>query len=359
MTTLAIKKNTFSERKKAEFGERYGKAKKVDLPALISERYGIEFSFGGSGKNGDAQGEGLRVGLTRDKQSGEEVWLANGTSKGDAVQTLQQLEKAKMGKDISKTQAIEIIEAFGKGRPTAINEPSASVNSSRSGIQLPAKADRNSDDLLSYVQGRGISWSTVTAAEADDFLQRSEKGLTFIGHDSKGNIKQADTRLMKPFKDDNGKEIRFLCAEGSDRSYPPILPGSPDSKSVHIVEGGFDALALREYLARKGQDATIIMSGGKDNTRWTEHQHIRDLMAGKTITVWRDNEKTPKVQAEADEAFQKLTVSLQQARVRDLVVSRPPSNLKDMAELNKHEKEQIRLRQQQELQQQTQSTKSR
>lgn len=359
MVTLAIKKNTFSERKKAEFGKRYGKAKKVDLPALITERYGIDFSFGGSGKNGDAHGEGLRVGLTRDKQTGEEIWLANGTSQGDAVQAVQQLEKAKMGNDISKTQAIEIIEDFGKDRPASTKATSSSINLSRNSIQLPAKADRNSDDLLTYIQGRGIAWSTVGEAESEGFLQKSEKGLTFIGRDADGKVMQAETRLMKPFKDDNGKEIRFLCVEGSDRSYPPILLGSPQSRDVHIVEGGFDALAVRERESRRDRFPIIIMAGGKDNTKWTEHAHIRDLMANKTITVWRDNEKSLKVQAEADEAFQKLTVSLQQAGVRDLVVSRPPSNLKDVAELNKCEKEQLRLRQQQEPQQSISTSKSR
>src|SRR5690606_37424868 len=142
------------------------------------------------------------------------------------------------------------------------------------------------------------------------FLQKSAGGLTFIGRDADGNIKQAETRLMKPFANEDGKEIRFLCAAGSDRSFPPILRGSPSSREVHIVEGGFDALAVREREGRQGNSPTIIMAGGKDSQAWLKHNHIHKLLADKEVVVWRDNEKNEEVQAEADEAFKKLYVGM-------------------------------------------------
>lgn len=362
MKTLEIKKNTFSDRKKKEFFDRYRKAKQVDLPVLISERYDIALAPDGK-RNFDADGEGFRLGLKRDQQTGDEVWLATGSVTGDAVQTVQQLEAARMGRELTKTQAVEVIEGFQKGRPQTVRSAEhVSVSSQSASVKLPAKADNKSDDLLAYVQSRGISWSTITEAESDGFLQRSEAGLTFIGRDADGNIKQAETRLMKPFANEDGKEIRFLCAAGSDRSFPPILRGSPDSREVHIVEGGFDALAVREREARQGQQPTIIMTGGKDSQAWLKHDHIKAILADKKVVIWRDNEKSPEVQAEADAAFAKLCEGLQEAGVKEGTYRWPDdSAIKDVADLNKHEKERERERiaREQQLQQQQSASKSR
>lgn len=364
MKTLQIKKDTFSDRKKKEFFDRYRRAKQVDLPALISERYDIALSPDGK-RNWDAEGEGFRLGMTRDQQTGDEVWLATGSVTGNAVQTVQQLESARMGKELTNTQAVEVIEGFQKGRPQAARSSEQASVPSQASVKLPAKADNRSDDLLAYVQSRGISWSTITEAESDGFLQRSEAGLTFIGRDADGNIKQAETRLMQPFNNTDGKQVRFQCAPGSDRSYPPILRGSPASREVHIVEGGFDALAVREREGRQGQQPTIIMAGGKDSQKWVEHDHIKGLLADKRVVIWRDNEKSPEVQAEADAAYQKLCQGLQGAGVKEGVFRQPDDPaIKDVADLNRHEKEVRRLKEQEESrraaeQQQATSSKSR
>lgn len=363
MKTLQIKKDTFSDRKKKEFFERYRKAKQVDLPALVAERYDIALAPDGK-RNFDADEQGFRLGMKRDKQTGDEVWLATGSVTGDAVQTMQQLEAAKMGKELSRSEAIEVIEGFQKGRPQAVRSAEqASAPAQPTSIKLPAKADRNSDDLLGYVQGRGIAWSTVTAAESEGFLQRSENGLTFIGRDADGKVMQAETRLMHPFNNADGKEVRFLCAPGSDRSYPPILRGSPASREVHIVEGGFDALAVREREGRKGNSPTILMAGGKDSQAWLKHDHIKAILADKEVVVWRDNEKSPEVQTEADEAFKRLYVGMREAGVDEdnIYTSKPTAGIKDVADLNKIEKERERERiaREQQLQQQQSTSKSR
>lgn len=363
MKTLEIKKNTFSDRKKKEFFERYRKAKQVDLPALVAERYDIALAPDGK-RNWDAEGHGFRLGLKRDQQTGDEVWLATGSVTGDTVQAVQQLEVAKMGKELSRTEAIEVIEGFQKGRPQTVrsvertSEPAQSTS-----IKLPNKADNRSDDLLGYVQSRGIAWSTITEAESEGFLQRSENGLTFIGRDDSGAVKQAETRLMQPYTNSDGKQVRFQCAPGSDRSYPPILRGSPNSREVHIVEGGFDALAVREREARNGNSPTILMAGGKDSQAWLKHDHIKAILADKEVVVWRDNEKSPEVQTEADEAFKRLYMGLKQAGVHEdnLFSSKPTAGIKDVADLNKIEKERERERiaREQQLQQQQSASKSR
>lgn len=362
MKTLQIKRNTFAEQKKREFFERYRKAKQVDLPALISERYDIALSPDGK-RNFDTD-EGFRLGMKRDKQTGDEVWLATGSVTGDAVQTVQQLDAEKMGRNLTKTEAIDIVEGFQKGRPQTVRSVERTSEPARpTSVQLPKKADSRSDDLLAYVQSRGISWSTVTEAESEGFLQRSEGGLTFIGRDADGKVMQAETRLMQPYMNTDGKQVRFQCAPGSDRSYPPILRGSPSSREVHIVEGGFDALAVREREARNGNSPTIIMAGGKDSQAWLKHDHIKAILADKEVVIWRDNEKNEEVQAEADEAFKKLYVGMREAGVDEdnIFTSKPTPGIKDVAELNKVEKERERERitREQQLQQQQSASKSR
>lgn len=354
MATLQIKKDTFKQKIQQEFFDRYARAKKVDLPLLIEERYGIQFSFGGSGKNGDAQGYGLRVGRKYDQQIEEEIWLANGSAVGDAVKAVMELDKQHLNIDTSKSEAIGIIETFNKSKNvsnTQRNTVTKFNNSATSPqkIKLPEKADHSAEEqLYEYAtKERGVRWSTINEAQSDGFLAKSQKGFTFLGGLGHGNIKQAETRLMKPFINEDGKEIRFLCAEGSDRSYPPILPGSPTSTEVHLVEGGFDALGLREYLKRRDRNDTIVMTGGKDNTNWLKHKHIKELMVGKTVNIWRDNEKSPEVQAQADEAFAKLLESLRNAGVQKIKDNRVPEGVKDIAHLNFLEKEQIRLNEKQ------------
>jgi hypothetical protein len=354
MPTLQIKKNTFSDRKKLEAYERYAKAKWVNLPALIEDRYGINFSFGGSGKNGDAESHGLRVALTHDKQSGDKVWLANGTAQGNAVQVIMQLDKHHLNTDTSKNDAIKIIETFklsNKDTELQGNEINNTHNNEVSkllSIKLPERSDRNDDQVFEYVISRGVSWSTVTTAESTGFLQRSKQGLTFVGRDENGVVKQAETRLLKPFFTDSGKEMRFKCVEGSDRSYPPILPSVKDSDTIHLVEGGFDALGLREYLSRESKDDTIIMTGGKDNINYLSHAHIKQLLENKTVNIWRDHEKSEIVQVEADVAFNKTIEALKAINVKEITVSTPPVGIKDIAELNKFKKEQLLVQRRQE-----------
>ena len=123
---------------------------------------------------------------------------------------------------------------------------------------------------------------------------------------------------------------------GSDKTYPPILPGNP--RVVWIVEGGIDALAARDLARRRGKALpTVVVSGGAGVRLFLDNPTVQTLLLhADSAVVVRDNEATAKKQAETDAGHDR-----QIARVEDLRGScadwRPPPGVKDVAELNRRE----------------------
>ena len=96
--------------------------------------------------------------------------------------------------------------------------------------RLPqTRADRHAGRV--YLQGRGISPATLDHAERTGFLRYAGGGVLFVGRDANGGLRNVGKRLIAPGPDDQPK--RDLA--GSDKTYPPILPGNP--RVVWIVEG--------------------------------------------------------------------------------------------------------------------------
>jgi hypothetical protein len=139
-------------------------------------------------------------------------------------------------------------------------------------------------------------------------------------------------RLIDRAPDDKPK--RDLA--GSDKQYPPILPGNP--RVVWIVEGGVDALAARDLALRRGKaPPTVLVSGGAGVRLFLDNPTVQTLLLhADSVIVVRDNESTAKKQAETDAAH-----DLQIARIRELRGNcgdwRPPVGVKDVAELNLRE----------------------
>ena len=309
--------------------DRHAKARKTNLPILIEMRYGIEFS--GKGNHLDARGNGLRL----TNKNGE--YVANGSAIGDSVQTIVALEKQFKNLDIKPSEAIKIIEDFDSRQPNT-NQTVGKVSSAapqKQGFKMPATT-KNTDELFEYVRSRGVINDTINEAVSVGFCDRHRDGIMFVGRDSSGVPMNAEIRLMRPDERD-GKQLKFRCVAGSDRSYPPIFNGK-DKSTVHIVEGGFSALGLREKMNREGKNQTIIVTGGKDNTSWLKHEHVQKLIKSNLVFYHAENERNETVQQEADLAARKQCEAINEHSPVRIHIERPPTGIKDCAEFNLHEK---------------------
>lgn len=321
---------------------RYAKATRVDLPALIIDRYSIELI--GKGNNLDAVGNGLRLG--RKESYDERIWLANGTAEGNAVQVVQQLDKSYLNRVTSEKEAILIIEGFDNHNFVSMFDNvnlKKSVSASKE-FNLTNSYRDTRGVIYEYVKSRGISLSTINSAQEAGFLDKTSAGIRFIGLDGTGQPKNAETRLVEP-KMLNDKLTKFICTPGSDRSYPPILPGI-DKGEVHIVEGGFSALGLKEIMDRQGRSPTIIVSGGKDNTSWLRNDHVKALIKGADVTLHTENERSPEIQAHSVLASHKQCHAILEVGALKVTKQQAPAQFKDNADINLDYKKQLQLQQQ-------------
>ena len=197
--------------------------------------------------------------------------------------------------------------------------------------RLPqSRADRHAGRV--YLHGRGVSPDTLDHAERTGFLRYTGGGVLFVGRDGSGALRNVTKRLIAPGPDEKPK--RDLA--GSDKQYPPLLPGNP--RVVWIVEGGVDALAARDLALRRGKaPPTVVVSGGAGVRCFLDHPTVQTLLLhADSVVVVRDNEATAKKQAETDAAHDR-----QIARIRELRGNcgdwRPPAGVKDVAELNGRE----------------------
>ena len=193
------------------------------------------------------------------------------------------------------------------------------------------RADRHAGRV--YLQRRGISVDTLDHAERSGFLRYARGGVLFVGRDVQGAARNVSQRLIQPGPDEKPK--RDLA--GSDKTYPPILPGNP--RVVWIVEGGVDALAARDLARRRGKaPPTVLVSGGATVRCFLDNPTVQTrLLHADAVIVVRDNERTAQKQAETDAAHDR-----QIARIRELRGAcadwRPPVGVKDVAELNQRER---------------------
>lgn len=334
-------KKSFNRFQQKQF-ERYAEARRVDLPKLINHRYSIEFS--GNANNLDARGHGLRLGLK--DSNGEPIWLANGTVVGNAVQVIQELDRLYLNKVTSKNGAIDVIESFATQNITSTFDKSNLTTGSSKirEFRLTSGYRDTTGIIYEYIKSRGISRKTIDSAREAGFLDKTSSGIRFVGRDVSGNPKNAETRLIEP-KKLGDKSTKFICTPGSDRSYPPILPGC-DHGEIHIVEGGFSALGLKEIMNRQGRSPTIIVTGGKDNISWLKHSHVQTLIKGAVITLHTENERSPEIQRQADEAIDKQCQAIMDKGAATVIKVRPPEEFKDNADLNKHIKQETQTQQQ-------------
>lgn len=327
------------------------RAKRVDpIPLICSFGYkvkgsGVHFSVIASG--------GKEIYRLTRLSDGRFVYCEKDGSKGgDVIELCMKLTS----KDFRK--AVETL--LGNVASLAPAPAQTSTISSQQSQHTPLSIPTESEELIKrsrcYLEWRGISQETILYAEKTGFLRyglkytnRGEEGVLFCGYDTAGELKNVSWRAASR----THKDQRNFT--GSSKLYPQILRGV--SSTVWIVEGGLDALALRDIALRQGAlTPIIIVSGGAGVKNFLELDHIQKMLqdAGK-IFIARDHEKDNETQLKTDRQHEEQASLIKKITGKDAVLWRPddlkdraydPCVAKDFADLNLRIIKEIRERDQ-------------
>ncbi len=284
-----------------------------------------------------------------------EVWLCFVDNDGpmNAVQLVERLYGC------TKTQAVvyilgkSVVQASIKDNSYAIGR--AKENQKKDLAELPEPTAAHITAGVDYLKTRGIDRSTFEMLRAAGNAQYVRDGLCFIGRKPNGAPGLQETRLIDPKPDKNNpdKLKKHSVSHGSKRIYAITILGT-NQKVVEIVEGNFDAMALFEMNQRNlsaNNQPTIIISGGKDTTRFLENTAIIELLKNASlIKCYGDNEVVDKKdfdstaehmdalikkQADSDSAhlkrIEQIKLTIQFANVE---YNKPPLAHHDLAEFN-------------------------
>lgn len=197
-------------------------------------------------------------------------------------------------------------------------------------LQLPSESLAACKHGRDYLQSRGISLDTIEHAEKAGMVRYADGGVLFVGYNFSGTPQNVTRRAIAATDKVQKRDLR-----GSNKSYPPILPGDPTK--VWIVEGGTDALALHDIAKRSGKEPpTVIVSGGANVRSFLERDDVQALLKqADRVTVVRENEKNPDVQAKADAGHQKQAQRVAEITGNEVLQWKPkPDQGKDLADLN-------------------------
>lgn len=326
------------EKQGSEFEAQRERARNVDLPAFLMSK-GIALK-----KDGSKQWIDPNTGDTffRGKAGN---WIATDKTRGqyfDAIGFLQQRQ------GINTRQAVIMLAGPDASSMTILRQPPAGRSCQVVIVQIQKPDQQATETGYAYARDRGISHATIVAANKQGFMTFNSDpkhyGPLFLGKDEQSRIRSAETRLVQAIELEDGDQLTKLCHSGTDKTYSPIMRGN--DKKVHIVEGGFDALAIHDMATRRGeQPPTVIVTGGKDTMLWEANPQVAKLIQeADTVVVWRDREATPEKQAKTDAAVSKRMDKIKEMGGKVGMIT-PPEGCKDAADINFKQQEEIRLRQ--------------
>ena len=259
--------------------------------------------------------------MTR-QQDGRWLWCDRyGNDGGDNIDLVREIEPG--------TGYAEAVYRLS-GAPTVRQLPRPS-EPKRQPPQLPAQGLPAREHGRDYLKGRGISPDTIEHAEKAGMVRHADGAVLFVGYDRRtGTAQNATRRAISPDDPVQKRDLR-----GSDKGYPPILPGDP--AKVWIVEGGPDALALHDIAKRSGQHPpTVIVSGGANVRSFLERDDVQAILKqAERVTVAGENEKNPDAQTKADAGHQKQAQRVAEITGRPVRQWTPkPEQGKDLADMN-------------------------
>ncbi len=232
------------------------------------------------------------------------------------------------------------------GAPTVIQQTRPTVLDKSKPPVLPEETPIARDQGRAYLQDRGISLETIEAAEKAGMVRYAAGAVLFVGRDQAGAAQNVTRRATVP-----GDRVQKRDLRGSDKSYPPVLPGDP--AKVWIVEGGADALALRDMARRQSKTPpTVIVSGGANVRSFLERAEVQAILRrAERVTIAGENEKDADTQARTDAAHAEQARRVAEITGRDAQTWTPkPDHGKDLADLNARQAEEIERQHRLEMQ---------
>ena len=266
-------------------------------------------------------------------QKQNDVWLwcdLYGNEGGDLIDLVREIE----GQSVTYSEAVHRLTG---GPDTLAPRPAAASSKPRKPRKPPKVPPRSpaADEVgRDYLRKRGISSEVLEYAEACGMLSYADGGVFFVGRDADG-VAQNITRRATDLAD--GIQKRDLA--GSDKGYPPILPGS--SAEVWIVEGGVDALARHDLHRRAGlEPPTVIVTSGASVLSWIDNPAVQAVLKGAgRIVLAEENERSEDATRRAGEGHAKQIARIE-ARIEVQVERwRPPAGCKDLAEHNEQQQD--------------------
>lgn len=192
-----------------------------------------------------------------------------------------------------------------------------------------------------YLTARGISEEIIDVAERAGALRYLENAVMFTGRDETKAIRSATLRHIKAVSLEDGTIITKRDLADSNKNFPAVIPGS--KKTVVIVEGGINALAVQDLAARAGHEIpTVIATGGVGVRKFVEvNPEVRALLeAAEKVQIMAENEMKdgkpdPEKQAKTDLFREKLASAVAEVRQGELPqMLKPPIGSKDAADWN-------------------------
>ncbi len=267
--------------------------------------------------DGDGRDELYRL----TEKSGGWVWTHHhGGGGGDNISLLRELDPA-----LSFPDAVYALRG-GAPLDTQVVERRRQEYESRR-PKLPTYTIGDRDLGRNYLEQRFIASGTILEAERAGFLRYCRGGVLFCGRDETGSVRSMTRRATDP-----AAEIQKRDLAGSNKSFAPVLPGNP--KSVWLVEGGADALALQSWARSSGKTPpTVVVTGGKNVRSFLDEPQIADLLRwAEGVTIAKDKERTPEKQAATDEAMAKLAEAVEASSGKRVKWWEPGEGQKDVAE---------------------------
>lgn len=309
-------------------------AREID-PTAYLESQGYTVKPEGRGLSAQVNGDEV---YRLNQKDGHWVWCDNyNTRGGDNIALVREIQP--------RLRYIEAVYQLSGGASVEPIQPRPAAPP-RQPPKLPVQHYLDRVNGRDYLQGRGISQDSIDHAEKSGMVQYANGGVLFVGRDESGTAQNVTRRATTQ---DDTYQKRDL--KGTDKSYPPILPGDP--AKVWIVEGGADALALHDVAKRSNQPVpTVIVSGGANVRSFFENEDIQKIMRkAEKVTVCGEKEKDKEAQDRADQGHKRQADRVKEITGKDAHEWTPPTPDKDLAELNVRQQsqaEQIR-RQTQEL----------